>query len=332
MTTAEKNRISSFFDNIRISIPQTYKNLTVIPFSHTNGNKVEFISLPKAIKTDRFIIKEMDEGARVSNIKVINDTDYNVLIIDGEQFVGAKQNRIINTTVFVRKRSKIVLDVSCVEEGRWNEISDKFDVSENMLHFTSRLKKMQEVNQNLKVNNRFAANQSEVWDDVHSLMSEHNVYSKTSSMNDVYQRRNNELNIFIEEFELLEEQNGIFVFLNNNIAGVEYISSAEVFEEYFPKIVKSYAIKAISKKSIHIDEDFDYIQSAKEFVQSLKDCEIDTYSSLGAGTDHRFKNSKIIGSALEVDNEIVHLVGFNVNEKRPRRKGNWMRLDDDIQF
>lgn len=52
-------------------------------------------------------------------LAVINDGPIAVLIIDGEELIGAKQNRVLNTTVLLKERSKTVIPVSCTEQGRW---------------------------------------------------------------------------------------------------------------------------------------------------------------------------------------------------------------------
>jgi hypothetical protein len=42
-----------------------------------------------------------------------------LLLLDGEELVGAKQNRILNTTVLVDAHVTVTIPVSCVEQGRW---------------------------------------------------------------------------------------------------------------------------------------------------------------------------------------------------------------------
>lgn len=41
-----------------------------------------------------------------------------VLLYDGEELVGAKQNRIVNVSVLVEAKSSLRIPVSCVEQGR----------------------------------------------------------------------------------------------------------------------------------------------------------------------------------------------------------------------
>jgi ARG and Rhodanese-Phosphatase-superfamily-associated Protein domain len=41
---------------------------------------------------------------------------------DGQELVGAKQNRVLNVTVLIEAESEVLLPLSCVEEGRWHEL------------------------------------------------------------------------------------------------------------------------------------------------------------------------------------------------------------------
>lgn len=53
-----------------------------------------------------------------------NISNHKIILLDGEELIGAKQNRILNTTVLVDKQTKLNIPVSCVEAGRWNYESE----------------------------------------------------------------------------------------------------------------------------------------------------------------------------------------------------------------
>jgi hypothetical protein len=57
---------------------------------------------------------------------VVNRGPEPVLIIDGEELVGAKQNRVVNLTILVAAQSALTIPVSCVEAGRWTARSRAF--------------------------------------------------------------------------------------------------------------------------------------------------------------------------------------------------------------
>ena len=42
-----------------------------------------------------------------------------MLVVEGEHFLGNKQNRAINVTVLVPALADLEIPVSCLEQGRW---------------------------------------------------------------------------------------------------------------------------------------------------------------------------------------------------------------------
>ena len=57
--------------------------------------------------------------AEVPTLSVYNPTSTPVLIVEGEHFLGGKQNRSVNTTVLVSGKTKLNIPVTCLEQGRW---------------------------------------------------------------------------------------------------------------------------------------------------------------------------------------------------------------------
>jgi hypothetical protein len=78
---------------IRIGEPNRYKSLTVFPlFAETNG-QVEYLLSDEAIQVGAFTVQEVSEGGSVPDLLVENSKDIRVLFLEGEELVGAKQNR-----------------------------------------------------------------------------------------------------------------------------------------------------------------------------------------------------------------------------------------------
>ena len=73
-----------------------------------------------------FASREVDEAGTVPELVVENPLAERVLLYDGEELVGAKQNRILNVSVLVEAKSKLRIPVSCVEQGRWSRVSRHF--------------------------------------------------------------------------------------------------------------------------------------------------------------------------------------------------------------
>jgi hypothetical protein len=55
--------------------------------------------------------------------------------MEGEDVVGAKQNRTINLSILVPAQAEVIAPVTCVEAGRWHARSAQF-ASSSRTHFT----------------------------------------------------------------------------------------------------------------------------------------------------------------------------------------------------
>src|SRR5271165_4089165 len=135
---------------IRIGKPCSFKSLTVFPlFGQSNGH-VDYLLSDEALQNGVVKVEEVSEGGSVPDLLVENKGDLRVLFIEGEELVGAKQNRILNTSVLIAARSKVKIPVSCVERGRWGYKSRRF--ASGGTHSPSKLRHALKasVNQSLK--------------------------------------------------------------------------------------------------------------------------------------------------------------------------------------
>jgi hypothetical protein len=106
---------------LELGAAQTERGLAVFPlFAKTNGGGPWYVTLTEAIAGGQARITEVSEGGSVPDLRVVNKGDARILIVDGEELRGAKQNRILNTTILVGKHTSLVVPVSCTESGRWH--------------------------------------------------------------------------------------------------------------------------------------------------------------------------------------------------------------------
>lgn len=54
----------------------------------------DYLMLEEALQVNLLTVTEVHEGGVVNNLRVTNRAQQAVLIVDGEELVGAKQNRI----------------------------------------------------------------------------------------------------------------------------------------------------------------------------------------------------------------------------------------------
>src|SRR3989304_10103531 len=97
----------------RIGNAGTHENLTLYPLFREDAPVTEYLMLEEALKKGVATITEVNESGSVSELKVKNDADMALLLLDGEEITGAKQDRILNTTILVAPHSVTIIPVSC---------------------------------------------------------------------------------------------------------------------------------------------------------------------------------------------------------------------------
>lgn len=301
--------MDEYISKLNLGAVKEFGDMSVIPiFTPIKGP--EYLTLKEALDADQLIITEIDESGRVSELKVKNTGDVPVLLLDGEEIIGAKQNRVLNTTILVAAGAEIEVPVSCTEQGRWSYRSRRFTDSDVIAAHRVRRSKSRSVHLNLKNEGNYRSNQMEVWNEIDEISMDAKVKSPTRAMKDVYNTRSGDLKEYMEAFTPEENQKGIMVLINGEVAGFEVLSSEKAYKLLHNKLIKSYAMEAIlshQEKSVPNDA-----KQAETFIDEAKQSEETSYKSLGYGCDHRFSGVKLSGSSLIYDANVIHSAFFKI--------------------
>jgi hypothetical protein len=316
--------VDSYLLGLELGAAQSFENMTVFGLLTSLDGGPEYITLKEALEKGVFKVGEVSEGGSVPELKVENVGDIAVLLLDGEELMGAKQNRVLNTTILVGPKSATKVPVSCVEHGRWSYESRQFAESGNVMHKSMRAVNVQEVNLNLVASKEFRSNQAEIWDKVAELHCDMQVPSKTGAMRDVFEARGAELDGYLKNFKAADGGKGILVFIDGKPAGMDFVSRDKAFGTLFPKLIKSYAMEAMllrerrkaGRGKGHADKAIAQpgANDAREFLKRAAACEEKKYESVGMGWSYRYSGAGIVGSALAVDEKVVHMAFFSVAE------------------
>ena len=179
--------INDFITQIRFGEVQNHLNMQVIPLFSEQKETITYLTLKEALEKRLLTIREISEWGSVPELKVTNMADVPVLLLDGEEVAGAKQNRILNTTILVNARAEVIIPVSCTERGRWTYRTREFIDSGTVSHSSLRAGKMFSVSNSLKENGTFKSNQSKVWENISHLGREAKIQSATGAMRDVFE-------------------------------------------------------------------------------------------------------------------------------------------------
>lgn len=299
---------------IKVNAVQREKELTILQFSTMKQDTFKYISLAKAIEKNLLEIREISQSGDVNNLIVFNLAKDYVFLMDGDILEGAKQNRVVNTSVLVAPNSKIVLPVSCVEQGRWDFVSDKFKEANYTAPMKMRAKKAQKVRQNLDQSRGHESDQGEVWDDVRNYSISFNVSSNTSNLSDIYTSKAKHFEKFINEFKINGDSNGIALFVRKQLLSIDAFNRRDIYSQYFTKILKSAAFETYQLKNTkdHPSE-AEVSYKAKTFFDALKEREYREFDGPGVGIEKRFESDNLTGVELNYRNHLIHLTALNTS-------------------
>ena len=94
--------IKNYLEQMKVGRKQSHKNLALYPLLSTYNVGLEYLLLDEALSENLIEIVEKDSDGSVPELRVMNESPQMILILDGEELVGAKQNRIVNTTILVQ--------------------------------------------------------------------------------------------------------------------------------------------------------------------------------------------------------------------------------------
>src|SRR6516165_4480134 len=126
MSLYSKESTMLMFPEIRVADPISHESLSIFPLEAGVVRKVDYALSDEALAAGTATVEEVGEAGSVPELIVNNQADQLVLFLEGEELRGAKQNRVLNTSVLVAAKSRTPIPVSCVEQGRWRFKSKHF--------------------------------------------------------------------------------------------------------------------------------------------------------------------------------------------------------------
>lgn len=255
-------------------------------------------------------VTETSEQGTVPELIVENTLDTMVFLMDGQELIGEKQNRILNTDVLVPARSKIRIPVSCVEQGRWSRTSRGFTPGKSASHRT-RSGKMRRVRSSLEQSSTHDADQGAVWDEVHFSLSSAGSHSPTHALSDAYAARRERLEEARASLQLPEDAVGLAAVSGGTVVGIDLFDRHSTCRHYWQNLVDSYLLDPVQPGPAVADLDSPEGEMVRDILEQL---EVDTwraYDSPGVGRDHRLSTELLEASALVLNEaSVVHLQAF----------------------
>jgi hypothetical protein len=230
-------------------------DIKIFPLYHSLRSDLDYQILWDATlpaEKNKLRIEEVSPQGSVTDVKVINENDRPVLVVEGELLVGAKQNRTIHTTILVGPRMETVIPVACVEPGRWSRTHlGRFGVSGFYTHSKLRSDKLRHVASARRAagagsdaSQAFAVDQAAVWEEVGAYAMASELRSSTGDVQEAYESLSGGSREKYD-FRYPPECCGVAVAISGEIVGVDCFDRPATMERLFPRLMQSYVLEAL---------------------------------------------------------------------------------------
>lgn len=247
-------------------------------------------------------------AAEVPTLVATVTGDVPVLLVEGEAFLGGRQDRVLNTSVLLGG-GRTEVPVSCVEAGRWH---DGHRFARAGWHAPSRVRSTLNRSVTASVLRRAGrhADQSAVWADVDRSLRARTATSPTAALREAMARRTegadpvHEAAAALADLGPLPGQTGVVAAVGSRLVTAQVFDKASTLAAYWAELVASLAA----------DVDGDglpgrppRIDAALRFVRGIRHGRPVVVDGVGLGRETRLVRSRQVGSALEWNGALVHL-------------------------
>ncbi len=227
----------SFLSGLRTGPPITLEDVVVVPLL---GPEVALDAdlLEEGIAARATVVTELDERGDVNRVKVAHGGVRPLLLVDGEELVGAKQNRVLDASLLVAPGTVIVVPVSCVERGRWRHVSASFSSPARTASARLRGSKLGRVADSRTTTGELDADQGAVWRDVDHLLTSSGVFSDSSAYADLAERQALRIETRVERLAPLPGQVGLAAVRGDRLVLLDALGSPALFRRAWRKLAR----------------------------------------------------------------------------------------------
>lgn len=293
------------FPAVRVGSPVSYQALSVLPlFTEPNSSaRVDYLLSDEAL-TGSVTVEETSETGSVPHLVVNNQSDIFVLFLEGEVLRGAKQNRVLNTSVLVAGHSKTTIPVSCVERGRWRYMSRQF--ASGGSHSSSKLRGIlkKSVTAAMYAGHGHSSDQGAVWTEVDRQMGVLGAKSPTSAMTDTYEAHGKHLTEFRDYLKYVEGATGLAVAVGGNLVSVDLFDKPTTCEKVWDRLLTGVIMDALETAPTAVQAQDEDVQ---KLLANFRSVSWQPTPPVGAGEEVRAElDGNKHASALRCGGELVH--------------------------
>jgi hypothetical protein len=307
-TAAHAPSVSDLLRSVRVTDAQSAGGLQVFGLWHDLPPALGYLTLDEALAAQALKVTEVTECGNVPTLKVVNASGARIFLMAGEQLVGAKQNRVLNTSLMVNAETELPVPVSCVEQGRWAYRRPDFGSSGTTSHARLRAQMNKQANDGYAAVGFAACSQTDIWSEVRGKLTRMGSHSDSAALEQTYTDYSCRIDEDFGRLMYPDGCQGVAFARNGRVIGVDLFDKPDTLEKLWPKLVRSHAIDALETP----DAAANPLTAAAvtDWLDAAANLEPKAFPSIGLGQDLRLENDRIVGAALVVDEAPVHVQLF----------------------
>ncbi len=310
--------------DIRLAAPQAHDHLTVFPLLAANAPELPYALLADALAAGTVRIGEVGQGT-VPTLLAHNAGEADVLLLDGEQLIGSRQNRTTNRSILLPAKSTVEIPVSCMEHGRWHFVSDAMRAAPQ--HSPAKVRRRA---REVEARHAYAGEapspamlseaQGEVWNEIADTVSKLGGRSDTGAMDRIYSANAGRLEEMERAFPLVPSQVGLLAFFGpaaTDVIGLDLVGGRSLYARLHARLLRGYLLDALDRAcdrgSAGLAAAGANLAAAQAYLDSVRLAPRVPAPTVGKGS-YAVLTGRVIGGELLDGESVVHLSAFPADE------------------
>lgn len=301
------SRLADLLETVAVDEPIEAEGLQAFGLRWQSDPGFQYLTLDEALAAGTLKVTEISESGSVPVLRVTNSSPDMAFLMAGEHLIGAKQNRVLNTSLMVPGGKDTNVPVSCVEQGRWGYRSRHFGSASGSSHGILRKMMSKQVSGSYKARGLASSDQGAVWDEVERKLHVLGSRSGTSELAQAYTDHESPLKALVEKLKPPPGACGVVFAFGGRIAGCDLFDRPETLVKMWPKLVRAYAIDALERRDPAPPVT---AAAVRELLRQTAQAKVESFKSAGLGEDLRLESPVLAGACLVVEEQPVHFEMF----------------------
>jgi hypothetical protein len=284
--------------------PQRFDVLAMFPLCGPDAEP-QYLTLSEALARKRVSFSEVSPRARVHELLFRNPTRQQVLLLDGDELVGAKQDRVLTSTVLIPPRTTLRIPVACVERGRWWSARSGVTHEDRTLFARARAENMAAVDASLRAAGERRTDQLEIWRLIGAKVAGFRADAKSEAMAELYRHLRSPLGEYVSAFSAEVNQVGAVFLAYGRAVGLDLFDSTRTMRATLPRLVASYAVDALETPRRLVPAA--RMDLAQSFLKQVAEMPGTRFAGVGLGAEFRLRAPGLVGEALVANGRLVHV-------------------------